>query len=170
MGFSIKNSNVLILLSSSSLLYYFYQNKVNNLFSIFSYENQSANLDKDKDKDIFINLNTANYFSDSIEESNTYLNNIDKLKNLDKSQHNNVLINKINKIMNNANGDMNKTDFIMIKSIELLLNQNIYNKINTKELDNTIELFINNNKLKCLDKASYNNILTGEILNYLASI
>lgn len=188
MSFSKKSKNILILLSSSSLLYYFYQNKINNLFSIFSYENQSATLNNKSryrsryrssnadNSNVFINLNTSDYFSDSIEESNTYLNNINKLKNLDRKSNNinkksnNILINKLKNIKNNANIHTNKTDFIMIKSLELLLNQNLYDKINIEELDDTIKLFIENNKFNCIDKTSYNNIVSGEILNYLASL
>ena len=106
------------------------------------------NEDKPKNRDIFI--------------SEDNMKKIKKLKEL------NYLSNRLSNIITCIpKSNVRKHDIILIKSIRLLID-NINNKMNNKDLDTTIKLFIDSNKLE--KSISYNNIISGEILNYLASI
>ena len=94
--------------------------------------------------------------------SNSELIKIKKLKEL------NYLSSKLSNIMDEIpKNEIRKPDVMLINSIKLLMDS-INNKMNQRHLNETIKLFIEINNID--RNLSYNNILSGEILSYLASL
>lgn len=113
-----------------------------------------------------------------MELTETNVNNQVSCKDIFISQENILKIKKLkelnylsdrlsNIICHIPKNNVKKYDIILIKSIRLLID-NINNKMNHNDLNITIKLFIDSNKLG--NSISYNNIISGEILNYLASL
>lgn len=83
------------------------------------------------------------------------------------------LSNKLTKLLKNINHEtIDKDELILIQSVKLLMDYINNQDLNEYELNDSIKLFIRNSKknIKQNNKISYNNLLSGEILNYLASI
>ena len=108
------------------------------------------------------NINRINNKTQEVFISDSELVKIKKLKELNYLSSR--LLNIIKEIPSN---EIRKPDVILINSIKLLMDS-INNKMNKKNLNSTIRIFIESNKERKI--LSYNNILSGEILNYLASL
>ena len=108
------------------------------------------------------NIDKSNNKTQEIFISDSELVKIKKLKEL------NYLSSRLLNIIKEIPSDeITKPDVILINSIKLLMDS-INNRMNKKNLNSTIRIFIESNKEKKI--LSYNNILSGEILNYLASL
>jgi hypothetical protein len=108
------------------------------------------------------NIDKNNNKTQEIFISDSELVKIKKLKEL------NYLSSRLLNIIKEIPSDeITKPDVILINSIKLLMDS-INNRMNKKNLNSTIRIFIESNKKKKI--LSYNNILSGEILNYLASL
>ena len=167
-------------LASASLMgYYVYYHPISNIYRYFTYDNQvesknneDSTKDENNDEDIFISFlsddDKRNY--NSVVESETYINDLKKLRNLNSESNKNnenQLIKKINKLIENIDESENKDDIILAKTIQLFLKSNHNNNFDNNELDILIKKYIEYNKTN--KSVSYSNIITGEILNHLAS-
>lgn len=149
------NKNQKKYLSISLLLLYFGKNRTNNnkylkeeeQEIILPFYNEDM-INRKTNKEVFI--------------SNSELIKIKKLKEL------NYLSSKLSNIMDEIpKNEIRKPDVMLINSIKLLMDS-INNKMNQRHLNETIKLFIEINNID--HNLSYNNILSGEILSYLASL
>ena len=149
------NKNQKKYLSISLLLLYFGKNRTNNnkylkeeeQEIILPFYNEDM-INRKTNKEVFI--------------SNSELIKIKKLKEL------NYLSSKLSNIMDEIpKNEIRKPDVMLINSIKLLMDS-INNKMNQRHLNETIKLFIEINNID--RNLSYNNILSGEILSYLASL
>ena len=115
---------------------------------ILSFYQEDDKINRSTNKEVFI--------------SDSELIKIKKLKEL------NYLSLKLSNIMDEIpKNEIRKPDVMLINSIKLLMDS-INNKMNQRHLNETIKLFIEINKID--HDLSYNNILSGEILSYLASL
>ena len=123
------------------------KSKIQSLSIIFPFYNEDM-INRKTNKEVFI--------------SNSELIKIKKLKEL------NYLSSKLSNIMDEIpKNEIRKPDVMLINSIKLLMDS-INNKMNQRHLNETIKLFIEINNID--HNLSYNNILSGEILSYLASL
>ena len=174
----ISKKHLIYLASTSFLGYCIYNYSAPSITRYLTYDNQQEippnycrnNENKDKDQDIFISvLSDTKSKVESIIESETYINDLKRLRQINKESEdetNKELINKIAKIVNKIDPNLNYDDFIFAKTMQLFLTHNA-ESFDNNELDKIIKEYIVHNKDNKI--ISYSNIITGEILNYLAS-
>lgn len=150
-----KNQKKYLSIASLGLTFLYINKKFNNVSKDKEFKLPFYNLEKE-------NRHKQNNKNHEIFISESDFVKIRKLKELNYLSSR--LLNIIEEIPSN---EIKKPDVILINSIKLLMDS-IKDSVNQSKLNETIKIFIEINKK---DKIlSYNNILSGEILSYLASL
>ena len=156
MNYFKKYQNSILTCSIASLLIYKLSNynpidKLRTIYPINFSESESCKKNQvDINSSVFINDTTS------------YLDNINKIKNIQREEFN-ERFNNITNILKKQNDNNNIDETNLIRTFNLYLNYKENNVIDTKEFNYLIN-FITNKK-----NISYSNLITSEILNYIAS-
>ena len=166
----IKYDNLFIAFGSFCFVHNLYNKYFKKLIKSHSFESDIIDIDDYIDSEYVcdsVDFKQSNFKDNEcnfIKEESVFIEN-KKISKINLSY-------KLTKLLKNINHEtIDKDELILIQSVKLLMDYVNNKDLNEDELDDSIKLFIRNSKIniKQDNKISYNNILSGEILSYLAS-